>query len=314
MQLKRTILSRAAGVTAIAAAACVPHFATAQSSARESVFVDLGRWTIYQQPAQQRCVLRLSSNNGASLAYTKSRRSPARLSLQVNRRLSNPFGEVIWAFDGDEFQGQTSGGQLYSPLADSGAIAAAFRKARFLNVRHGGVTIASVSLKTSSAGYRLLDQCADQWRPGFAPLGSRWQRPASQEANPPVRISDSSLASTRAAQTRAQTAPPPPPPPPPPSLASPPVPRNSSGWIRGEDYRRLQARDWNGGELRFSLVVNPRGRVDDCVVTRSSGSSEFDALTCKNLERRARFDPARDNGGNTTRGSYSSSIRYEVPD
>jgi protein TonB len=41
------------------------------------------------------------------------------------------------------------------------------------------------------------------------------------------------------------------------------------------------------------------GRVRDCEITRSSGSAELDATTCRLIEARFRFRPSRDARGRT---------------
>lgn len=50
-------------------------------------------------------------------------------------------------------------------------------------------------------------------------------------------------------------------------------------------------------EVGIRFVVQPDGRAHDCVVTRSSGDSYADRITCERIEQRLRYDPARDRAG-----------------
>jgi protein TonB len=48
-------------------------------------------------------------------------------------------------------------------------------------------------------------------------------------------------------------------------------------------------------QAHFEVGVD--GRVSDCRVVRSSGNAELDATTCRLIERRFRYAPARDAQG-----------------
>ncbi len=109
--------------------------------------------------------------------------------------------------------------------------------------------------------------------------------------------------------------PPPPPPPPPPSQAQAAQPRGNPGrWVTNADYPSASIRANETGTAGFRLTVDANGRVSDCTITSSTGHSRLDSETCRQLRRRARFRPALDDAGNPTTGSYSSSIRWEIPD
>ena len=124
-----------------------------------------------------------------------------------------------------------------------------------------------------------------------------------------------------------QTPPPPAPvavplPPPPPSAPPPPprftakgaVPKGRpADWATDNDYPTSAMREGKQGTTGFRVSVGPDGRVADCSVTRSSGSSELDDTTCKLITRRARFTPAIDGDGKPTTGSFSSSVRWQIP-
>ena len=49
------------------------------------------------------------------------------------------------------------------------------------------------------------------------------------------------------------------------------------------------------GVLRVGVLyrVNPDGRVDDCQVRHSSGNRAIDAITCRLIEQRFRYEPSR---------------------
>ncbi len=113
----------------------------------------------------------------------------------------------------------------------------------------------------------------------------------------------------------APPAPVPPPPPPPVSERPNPVPKNSrSRWVTTNDYPTRALRDEREGTTRFSVVVNAKGRVESCSVTRSSGHADLDKEACDNVRRRARFRPALDTSGNPISGSYSHSVRWQIPE
>lgn len=112
-------------------------------------------------------------------------------------------------------------------------------------------------------------------------------------------------------------APPPPPPPPPAAPRTPPkgaVPKGNPGsWATPDDYPSRALREEREGTTRFRVSVGPDGRVTDCQITGSSGSPDLDEAACKNITRRARFNPATDGNGQPTTGSYANSVRWVIP-
>ena len=115
----------------------------------------------------------------------------------------------------------------------------------------------------------------------------------------------------------APPSPPPPPPPPPPEVKKVEPARakaNLASYVSDADYPAAALRGEEQGATRFRLTVGPDGRVKDCAVTGSSGSSSLDATTCRLMKSRARFTPARDSSGAATGDSVSSTIRWVLPD
>lgn len=92
-------------------------------------------------------------------------------------------------------------------------------------------------------------------------------------------------------------------------------PRNNpGGWVTTNDYRSSWIRSELTGSARFRLTIDSGGRVESCTITASSGHPELDQATCDLVSKRARFDPAKGTDGAPTSGSYSSSVRWELPD
>lgn len=83
------------------------------------------------------------------------------------------------------------------------------------------------------------------------------------------------------------------------------------GGIRGSDYPQAV------GTVGLRFVVTPKGRVRDCRVTRSSGNRDLDSTTCRLIERRFRYRPARDWAGNpiaqVVRGEHVWEVGPEPP-
>lgn len=73
--------------------------------------------------------------------------------------------------------------------------------------------------------------------------------------------------------------------------------RQIAGRISDSDYPRAAYRARAEGTVDARFTVSTAGRAEGCVVIRSSGNAELDATTCRLIERRYRFRPARDAEG-----------------
>jgi protein TonB len=106
----------------------------------------------------------------------------------------------------------------------------------------------------------------------------------------------------------------PPAPPPPRFTPKNPEPRgNPASWATTDDYPSRALREEREGVTRFTLQVSAEGRVTNCTVTGSSGSPDLDEAACRALTRRARFKPATNGEGEPVAGSYSNSVRWQIP-
>ncbi len=108
---------------------------------------------------------------------------------------------------------------------------------------------------------------------------------------------------------------PPPPPPPPRVQPKGATPRgNPGGWITDADYRTNWINREYAGTVSFSVSVGANGRVESCSVTGGSAPQELKDATCSLIQRRARFNAATDGEGEATTGSYSNSVRWQIPE
>lgn len=77
--------------------------------------------------------------------------------------------------------------------------------------------------------------------------------------------------------------------------ATPPV--RIAGALTNADYRRTRPPEGAAGTVVVSYRIRTDGRVDRCTVLRSSGYAVLDEATCRLIEQRFRFEPARDAAG-----------------
>ncbi|QIG54371.1 energy transducer TonB [Altererythrobacter sp. BO-6] len=107
---------------------------------------------------------------------------------------------------------------------------------------------------------------------------------------------------------------PPPAPPAPPSQARGATTRDERRWAARiqENYPSRALREEIQGTVGVRVSVTPDGRVGTCQVTASSGSSILDEAACAGMQRYARFNPALDDAGNPTSGSYNTRITYRL--
>ena len=93
------------------------------------------------------------------------------------------------------------------------------------------------------------------------------------------------------------------------------APRNNPGeWITDRDYRRAWIAREMAGMAGFRLDIAASGKVTGCTITRSTGHEPLDEATCRLLSSRAKFEPARDSKGEAVSGSFSSRVKWELPE
>jgi protein TonB len=88
---------------------------------------------------------------------------------------------------------------------------------------------------------------------------------------------------------------------------------NRNTWITTDDYPAAALRAEDEGSVAISVQVGSDGRVTGCTVTASSGSSTLDSAACRLYQRRARFEPARDDAGAAIATSYTDRVRWQLP-
>jgi TonB family protein len=96
--------------------------------------------------------------------------------------------------------------------------------------------------------------------------------------------------------------------------AVPALPRTSvERLVFPHDYPASAMAAGEEGDVEFTLTVGPNGRVAQCTIALSSGSSALDSTTCRLMKSRARFDPARDADGTTRFGAAAGRIAWRMP-
>lgn len=91
--------------------------------------------------------------------------------------------------------------------------------------------------------------------------------------------------------------------------------KGNPGIFFGADaYPPEALRDREQGRVVAKLEVGRDGRVADCTVAESSGSTALDVRTCVIAVSRITFTPARDDRGRTIASSYTLPVRWVLPE
>lgn len=69
------------------------------------------------------------------------------------------------------------------------------------------------------------------------------------------------------------------------------------GELSRRDYPRAARRAGIGGRVVVRIDVGTNGRVANCSIVQSSGSADLDETSCRLIQRRYRYEPARDAAG-----------------
>jgi TonB family protein len=87
---------------------------------------------------------------------------------------------------------------------------------------------------------------------------------------------------------------------------------NLAQYFKDEDYPGLAVMKQQGGSVQFALLVDPAGKVADCVVTESSKVPVLDAQSCNVLLERAKFTPAVSLDGKPARDSVVGRVTWRM--
>jgi hypothetical protein len=94
-------------------------------------------------------------------------------------------------------------------------------------------------------------------------------------------------------------------------VATAPVMRDPQSWFyKAIVYPAVPNLNRISSLLQLRLKVDARGRVAECVVQSSPGSSQFGEKNCTGLRRQARFDPALDSQGQPVESYHQMSITF----
>ena len=92
-----------------------------------------------------------------------------------------------------------------------------------------------------------------------------------------------------------------------------PAKTDLSRYFSSDDYpsNAIDARD--DGIVRVVLLIDEKGRVADCTLTKASGVAALDAQTCAVARERVRYKPALDPQGVPRRDVGVTSITWRMP-
>ena len=146
-----------------------------------------------------------------------------------------------------------------------------------------------------------------------------------QQIPPPPIVAPPPIVQTVTAAPPVASVPTPPPVAPPITVSAPPAPpapvisqaASAKGdphqWITNDDYPPSAMREGRQGVSGIAWTINEQGRVENCHVTRSSGSPDLDDTACRLMTRRARYTPAKDASGNPIKSTSSLNFRWVIP-
>ena len=265
--------------------------APAQLGARD--WGNVGGW--YVTSGTNSCGMYSQERGGKGTEVVILKRLDGNIYVQANNLGWNiPRGSEAAArfeVDGQSYSGITNIAAL-AAYPERGLLAvfdkgfeADLRKGATLAISANGRNIAQISLQGSSAALAAIESCLSEVRSGGGAVAAA-QAPANS-------IAAAGFASLAAIEAKPQG--------------------NPGRWIAISDYPRDALRNDREGTTEFRLTVDTNGRVQNCEITVSSGYPDLDEATCKAMERRARFDAAKDSNGQKVQGSFASKVSWKIP-
>ena len=96
------------------------------------------------------------------------------------------------------------------------------------------------------------------------------------------------------------------------ALVSFPKPKGSRPILLASDYPKMAIDRLAIGVVEVVLNVDSSGKAVGCRMVRSSGHPDLDAVTCKRLQQRAKFDPAINRQGQAVTSVYYMPVHWSI--
>ena len=87
---------------------------------------------------------------------------------------------------------------------------------------------------------------------------------------------------------------------------------NPVRWIRPEDYPVQQLRNGKVAIIQFRLDVDEHGKTTNCIIQRSIGDDAFDKTVCRNIMKRAKFQPALDKNNKPIKSYWINKAQFTL--
>jgi hypothetical protein len=97
------------------------------------------------------------------------------------------------------------------------------------------------------------------------------------------------------------------------SLQRPAMPIGQEGWLGPGTYPWHFLRTGQSMIVNLRMVVDASGAPTECVVQAPKTQSGAEALTCREILKAARFEPALDSSGNAVSSYFATTIFYATP-
>jgi outer membrane biosynthesis protein TonB len=96
-------------------------------------------------------------------------------------------------------------------------------------------------------------------------------------------------------------------------LIDPPAPKGSPAtWVTSADYPSEMLRRRQQAYVHFRLLIDEKGVPTNCVVQSIIGQSEAGKLICEAVQKRAKFEPARNALKQPVASYYVGAVRWVI--
>lgn len=87
---------------------------------------------------------------------------------------------------------------------------------------------------------------------------------------------------------------------------------NPNNWLSGNDYPRDMMASGKESQVSVRLLIDASGRITKCTSVSHYEESEFNDITCRLIEQRARFEPAELEDGTKVPSYYARRVIFRL--